>query len=137
VEIKVEKGKTVFSVHSPSGISQAVIERTDDKWPDAVILRLHLKGLENVRITNGRLTLEAAVSSHDDKQRFRLWKDGKESLPLDTKSPYWMDIRLIDGDGKPAKVIPLKDGYFEMMLPKAFFESNPKSITVNWIDFFR
>jgi hypothetical protein len=30
-----------------------------------------------------------------------------------------------------------KDGYFEMALPKAFFEGNPKSITLNWIDFYR
>ena len=49
VEVKVEKDKTVFSVHSPFGISQAVIERTDEKWPDTVMLRLHLKGLENFK----------------------------------------------------------------------------------------
>ena len=67
----------------------------------------------------------------------RLWKDGKEDAPLDAKSPYWMEIRIVGGDGKPAKEIPLKDGYFEMPLPKAFFEGNPKSITVNWIDFYR
>lgn len=38
---------------------------------------------------------------------------------------------------KPAKTIPLKDGYFDRRLPKEFFEGNPKSITVNWIDFYR
>ena len=38
---------------------------------------------------------------------------------------------------KPAKDIPLKDGYFELQLPKAFFKDNPKSITVNWIDFYQ
>ena len=36
------------------------------------------------------------------------------------------------------KALPLKDGYyFEMLLPKAFFEGNPKAITLNWIDFYR
>ncbi|HBI43799.1 MAG TPA: hypothetical protein DDY78_13250 [Planctomycetales bacterium] len=64
----------------------------------------------------------------------RLWKDGKEITPLDEKSPLWTDIR-IGGDGKPAKELPLKDGYFEMTLPQALCEGNPKSITVNWIDF--
>ena len=44
---------------------------------------------------------------------------------------------LTDSDGKPVKTIPLKDGYFEIQLPKALFEDNPKSITVNWIDFCR
>jgi hypothetical protein len=137
VEVRADKEKTAFIVKSPFGISQAVIERTDEKWPDAVMLRLHLKGLESFRATNGKVTLDAAVSSHDDKQQARLWKDGKEDSPLDAKSPYWMEIRMIGGDGKAAKAIPLKGGYIEMQLPKAFFDGNPKSITVNWIDFYR
>ena len=33
--------------------------------------------------------------------------------------------------------LPLKGGYFEMQLPAAFFEGNPKSITIDWIDFYR
>lgn len=135
VEVKTEKDKVVFSARSPFGISHAVIERTGEKWPDAVALRLHLKGLENFRVTNDKVKLEAAVSSQDGK--VRLWKDGKEDIPLDAKNPYWMEIRMVGGDGKPAKTIPLKDGYFEMQLPKAFFDGNPKSLTVNWIDFYR
>jgi len=57
--------------------------------------------------------------------------------PLDSKSPYWMDIRMVGDDGEPAAAIPLKGGYFEMQLPKAFFEGTPMSIKVNWIDFYR
>ena len=67
----------------------------------------------------------------------RLWKDGKEDAPLNAKSPYWIEVRILDGDGKQATVIPLKRGSFEMQLPKALFEGNPKTITVNWIDFYR
>ena len=135
VEVKVQKGTTVFLVHSPFGISQAVIERTDENWSDIVMLRLHLKGLENFKVTNGKVTLDSAVSSQDGN--VRLWKDGKEDSPLDSKSPYWTEIRMFGDDGKPMNTIPLKDGYFEMLLPKAFFEDNPKSITLNWIDFYR
>ena len=135
VEVRVENGKTVISVHSPFGISQAIIERNEKNWPDTVMLRLHLKGLENFKVTIGKVTLEAAVSSQDGK--VRLWKDGKEDSPLDSKHPYWMEIRMVGKDGKPVKTIPLKDGYFEMQLPKALFEDNPKSITLNWIDFYR
>ena len=62
---------------------------------------------------------------------------GKEDAPLDEKSPLWTDIRIVGSDGKPAKELPLKDGYFEMALPRAFFEDNPKAITVKWIDFYR
>ncbi len=137
VEVKIEDGKTFVSIRSPFGISQAVIERTEDKWPNPVVIRLQLKGLENLRIANGKVTLEAAVSSHTDKPRVRLWKDRKEDELLDSKSPYWMEIRSIGSDGKPTNVVPLKDGYFEMQLPKAFLEDNPKSITVHWVDLYR
>ena len=135
VEVKVEEGKTRFSVQSPVGISQAIIERSGDNWPTTVMLRLHLKGLEKFKVTNGKITLEASVSSQDGK--VRLWKDGKEDSPLDLKHPYWMEIRVVGKDVKPVKTIPLKDGYFEMQLPKAMFEDNPNSITLNWIDFYR
>ncbi len=137
VEVRAEKGKTVFSVKSPFGISQAVIERVDDQWPEAVVVRLHLKGLSNFRATNGKVTLDAAVSVDEGKAKVRIWKDGKEDAPLDEKSPFWMDIRILTGDGKPSRELPLKDGYFEMRLPRPFFEGNPKSITLNWIDFYR
>lgn len=137
VEVRAEKDRAVFSVKSPFGISQAVIERTDDKWPQAVVLRLHLKGLESFRASSGKVTLDAAVSVGKGKAKVRLWKDGKEDAPLDEKSPFWMDVRILTGDGKPAKELPLKDGYFELALPRAFFEGDPKTITLNWIDFYR
>lgn len=135
VEVTVENGKAVISVQSPFGLGQANIELSGNKRPTTVMLRLHLKGLEKFKVTNGKNTLEAAVSSQDAK--LRLWKDGKENSPLDSKHPYWMEIRMVGKDGEPVETIPLKDGYFEMRLPKSLFEDNPKSITLNWIDFYR
>ena len=75
------------------------------------------------------------MSSQTGKVRF--WKDGKEAAPLDVKSPFWTEIRIVVGDGKPARELPLKEGYFEATVPRAFFEGNPKTITVGWIDFYR
>jgi hypothetical protein len=46
-------------------------------------------------------------------------------------------VRIVGGDGKQAKEIPLKGIYFEMPLPGSLFEGNLKAITVNWIDFYR
>jgi hypothetical protein len=136
VEVQADKDKTVFDVKSPFGISQAVIEREGEKWPDAVVLRLHLKGLESFRASNGKVRLDAMVTIQKSEAKVRLWKDGKEDAPLDEKSPLWLDVRIV-GDGKPAKELPLKDGYFEVALPRAFFEGNPKSVTLNWVDFYR
>ncbi|MEI8018837.1 MAG: hypothetical protein WCH39_11610 [Schlesneria sp.] len=137
VEVKIEKDQAIFLVHSPNGISQAVIERVNEKWPEVIVLKLYLTGLESFRVSNGKVTVDASVSSHNDKQRVRLWRDGKEDAPLDIKSPYWMEIGMVGDDGKPLKTIPLKNGHFQIQLPKACFEDNPKSITINWIDFYR
>ena len=137
VDVKTEKDKVTFSVHSPFGISHAAIERAGEKWPDAVVLKLHLKGLENFKVKSGEVKLEGSASLQDGKPLVRLWKDGKEDTPLDAQSPYWMEVRILGGDGKQATELPLKDGCFETPLPKALFEGNPKTITVNWIDFYR
>jgi hypothetical protein len=133
VQVEVAKSKSIFSVHSPFGISQVIIERTDENWPDTVLLHLHLKGLEHFEVTNGKVTLEAAGAGPGERQ----WKDGMEDSPLNPRSPYWMETRVISKDEKPTNSIPLTDGYFEIQLPKALLEDNPKSITVSWIDFYR
>lgn len=137
VEVRADKDRALFVVKSPFGISQAVVERVDDAWPKTVTLRLHLKGLESFKVSNGKTTLDAPAGIQDGKPKVRQWKDGKEDAPLDDKSPFWMEIRMIGGDGKSAKALPLKDGYVEVTLPRAFFEGNPKAITAKWIDFFR
>ena len=137
IDVRSDMDRTLFIVKSPSGISQAIIERQADSWPKTVGLRLHLKGLESFRAANGKTTLNAAVSFQDAKPKVRQWKDANENAGFDNKSPLWMDLRIIGSDGKPAKAFPLQNGHFEIMLPTVFFEGNPKSITVSWVDFFR
>ncbi len=135
VEVKPQDGKAVFVVRSPTGVSHATIERTAEKWPNKLVIQLRLNGLENFRLSSDKMKLEASVSSHNGS--LRLWMDGQEDSPLDSKSPYWMNMRILGSDGKPTQAIPLKDGCFELELPKKFFESNPKSFKIEWIDFYR
>ncbi len=47
VAVGGDRERTTFDVRSPSGISRAVIGRTGAAWPKSVVVRLHLKGLEN------------------------------------------------------------------------------------------
>jgi hypothetical protein len=135
VEIRGDDAKAVFSVYSPLGASQAVITRRQESWPKAVVLRLHLRGLWSFQASNGKVKVDASASIGEGQTKVFIWKDGKKDAPLNEKSPLWMEIRIIGGDGKPAKQIPLKNGYFEITLPKAFFEGNPRSIALEWIDF--
>jgi len=124
--VRADKDKVTFIVKSPSGISQAVIERQDDNWPKVVAMRLHLKGLESFRVSNGKVRLDAAVSSQTGK--VRLWKDGKEDTPLDENSPFWIDIRMVGGDGKPAREIPLKDQAVCATTPTLYRVNNARMI---------
>ena len=137
VDVSAEKGEVTFSVRSLVGIGQAVIERAGEAWPDAVVLRLHLTGLEHFKVTGCKTTLEGSVSLQDGKPVARLWAGGRENAPLDAESPYWMGVGVLGGDGKPATGLPLKGGSFELPLPVALFEGQPKAVTVNWIDFYR
>jgi hypothetical protein len=150
--VSVEEGRTIVSMQSPFGISRARLERNGNHWPKIVTLRLHLTGLEHFSVTNGQTTLHVAVasqatssqatssqaaSSQATPQSVRLWLGDQEDLPLKRKNPYWMTVRRIGQDGKPVKTLPWADGYFEMQLPKALLDDHAKSITLNWIDFYR
>lgn len=135
VDSRAEVALVTFSVKCPSGIGQATIEKTEKAWPAKVVLRLHLTGLEFLQLSNGQTKLLAGISVAERKPR--LWIDGQENTPLDEKSPLWMPIRAVGADGKTTQGYPLKNGYFEMTLPKAFVEKNPPSLDIHWIDFYR
>ncbi len=135
VDVEARPDQTLLSIRSQSGIGQAVMQRTSASWPAKIVLRLHLQGLENLRVAAGGTQLEASVSSHDGQTR--VWKAGEEHASLTAASPFWLDLQRRDADGKPTAAIPLRGGYFEIVLPKALFEHNPPSFTIAWIDFYR
>lgn len=135
VEVKSEDDETLFVIRSPVGISNATIERTTEQWPDKVVIQLRLNGLESFKLSTDQSKLEASVSSQTGE--VRLWKEGKEGSPLDAKSLHWMEFKILGSDGEPTKAIPLKNGCFEMQLPKKIFEGNPKSFKLEWVDFYR
>ena len=68
------------------------------KWPKTVVLRLHLRGVKSLRISDGRTTLEVAVS--EPRRRRARWAsaDGNDEKPVDAKSPYWTEVRILDGE---------------------------------------
>lgn len=131
----VHDGHTIFSVRSPRGIGSATIHR--ESWPDHVSLRLHLRGLEGLSIRNGSVTFKASVLSHSGYRRLlRVVVDGQEKV-VDQGDPYRTEIGAFDANGKPVEGLPGEGGWFEMLLPQAFFEAKPKSLTIDWIDFYR
>jgi hypothetical protein len=77
------------------------------------------------------------VLSHSGNPRqFRVEKDGKEEK-VEKGSSYETVIKVLDANGKPTAGLPGKDGYFEMTVPKALLDGDPKTMELGWIDFFR
>jgi len=137
VVVSVQDEKTVLTVVSPFGIGKATIKCTAQRWPETLVLRLRLSGLESLVVGNARTQLAASVSSQGDGAvRLRLMTDGPEQ-PLDSSSQYWMDIRSYDAEGKPARPPLGKSGYFEMTIPKALLDDDSRTLEVRWIDFYR
>ena len=123
IAVEASKGTTVFTVTSPSGIGSADIGLKSGKWPGESALRLRLKGLESLTVSNGNVTLAASASSHGGGQRVFLIQ-GNEEKSLGRGDPYWMEVQA-------------RGTEFELKLPAALFRGNAKRLTVSWIDFYR
>lgn len=132
-----DRERTTFDVRSPSGIGRAVIGRTGAAWPKGVVVRLHLKGLENLKVSAGTVAVGAAVGVRDGKLEVRQWVPGQDETPLAPEDPRRLAVRVLGKDGKAAAGVPLDGGHVEVTLPAAFFRDNPKSLTVEWVDFYR
>ena len=132
VAITTEGDSTVFAVTSPSGIDGATIERKGDVWPKVVVLRLNLKGLESLRISNGTTELSASVNRRTGG--VRLLADGKALAEKGSGTaaidPLWTSIQSFDAAGDTGH-------YFGMTLPKAMLDEKAKTLTIRWIDYYR
>jgi len=67
----IRSDKTILTVASGSGIGGATVELKADRWPEELILRVRLHGLESLTISTGEVKLAASVLSHGDYQQLR------------------------------------------------------------------
>jgi hypothetical protein len=139
LEAKVEKDRTIIAVHSRFGIGRSAVTRNGDRWPETLVLRVHLGSLESLRISNAEVMLSASVIPYQGQyyRRLHLDRGGQEGPNLDATSPYWMEIVTTGPDGKPTQSMPVPNGYFEMRVPKALLAANPKTLTLEWADWYK
>jgi hypothetical protein len=122
-------------VQSPTGIGAAAFQLESGVMPENIILRLHLQGLEELRLTSAKETVGASVSSGDTPIiQERVISSGSESTIL-PNHPLWMSIDIVSEQPEPA--IPLQEGYFEIALPVEFLQKAGNSFEIEWIDFYR
>lgn len=131
-----ESSQTVIEIHSDFGIGSASFELVSGSMPDTLLLRLHLKGLEEFRLISNQAAIAASASSsevfHVTNQRIIASGNEFSITPID---PLWMKVEIVSGQA--GKKIPLEEGYFEITVPKEFIRTAGNSFEIQWIDFFR
>jgi hypothetical protein len=136
VTVAADAQQAVVEVFSPSGIGSAEVVITSAARPQKIVLRLHLRGLEQLRFTYGDATVTASLSSTGDSATQQTYRgDGQEQAIVEG-SPYWMSIRLVPAGGSPA-TIPLENGYIEVEAPQDFLANRKTKFAIQWIDFYR
>ena len=116
----IERSKTIFDVKSGFGIGGGKIKLATGEWPEKVLVRLHLTGLEGFSVSNGKQSLNRSN----------------------------LDIRILDLKGNPVKgpyllksLGPNKseriEGFYEATIPKSLLTEDAKEIQISWVDFYR
>lgn len=135
-EVALSGRGVVVDIYSNRGIGAATVELTGGPAPDTVELRLHLRGLEELRLSYGEAAVVASVASgpgHAVSQR-RVGADGSEE-PLDPAHPAWLAIRIVAPEADPA--IPLREGHIAVAVPRDALSGPEGAFSIQWVDFFR
>jgi hypothetical protein len=134
IDIQQENNLTTVDIHSPIG--SATFELASGAMPEKLILRLHLAGLEELRLVSDQTTLASHGSSNEvfNVTGQSVIAAGNEYAitPID---PLWIKVEIVSN--LTPKTIPLMEGYFEIIVPKEFIRSAGNSFEIQWIDFFR
>jgi hypothetical protein len=133
VRIFSEGECAVINVESRRGIGRASIKRIAKSWPKKLLLRLHLQGMEGLKLTAGETTVSAWVSSGGDFKCYTALIQGGQEESLNETSPYWVETSSV---GVSAK-IPAANHYFELEVPQELLKSNPDALDIHWVDFYR
>ena len=134
--VSMEGEIVIIEVQSQSGIGSATIELVSGEFPENILLRLHVQGLEELRLSYSGTAITASVSSRDGRnvvQSLVTPDEGERSITPD--SPSWLDIALVSEQSTPN--IPLDQGYFEITLPEGLLTEADRSFSIQWVDFYR
>ena len=141
LECRLEGQAAVVDVRSRRGIGGGTIVLPDKNGPRKIILRMHLRGLENLRISNDDIEISASVLSHGDnrilQQARRLAAGTGKAEALKKADPHHLTIEIVDRAAKAGRKIPVQDGYFQITLAPVLLKGSGKTLRLHWIDFYR
>lgn len=116
-----EGWSAVLDVTSATGIGSGWVSLVAGAWPQPVLLRLHLAGLEELTLKAGEAVVQASVSSGPGRAVRQVDAAGQELLP---DSPLWLEVSF-------------GDGYFDVLLPPDLLAPDVAAFDISWIDFYR
>jgi hypothetical protein len=122
--------RLLVDVQSASGIGSAGIRAADGQMPPAVLMRFHLRGLEQMTFAFGDAIVKLSVPSGGDRPVTQSVVEQGQESPITPESPYWMEAAQMTAEGSA-------DSVFEITSPPAFSTSPTASFTIGWIDFYR
>jgi hypothetical protein len=126
--------RLILDITSPSGIGAARATILSAAQPEAIELRLHLQGLEEFRFAYGEQVITIAVPSvGQGAARATVVQAEGGEVALTSESPYWMEVRVEQGDPGSATPTPL----FVVQAPPDFLQRGERNFEVSWIDFYR
>lgn len=151
VTTELTKGRAVIDVVDKEGINGLNARLVEGEWPEEVIIRLHLRGLESLEISYSNFTIATGVPSTGDPGSPLILSVVDEAGHEQSVSPsadvYYPDIQVITPDGVTAvgplatgerPPFPLPEGSaFEITLPPHFHHGDHLSFSLQWIDFYR
>jgi hypothetical protein len=130
VTTTIDGERLLVDVQSSSGIGSAGVRAADGEMPPAVLLRFHLRGLEQMTFAFGGAIVKLSVPSGGDRPVMQSVVEGGQDRPITPESPYWMEVTQTTADGSAENI-------FEVAAPPAFFTSPTANFTIGWIDFYR
>ncbi|MFN8475195.1 MAG: hypothetical protein U0822_23635 [Anaerolineae bacterium] len=132
----IEGDTAIVDIRSPRGIGGATVD-LGAQAVKRVVLRLHLKGLEELRFQYGDTVVKVSLPSYGPPEpRESVATTAQSEQPIGPNSTYWMKVTIVPESGAAAR-IPLESGYIEVEAPPAFFQSGATSFTTSWVDFYR
>ena len=137
VAARNEGGRARIDVSSPRGIGSASIRILAAERPREIVLRFHLRGLEELRFEYDSTAVVVSLPTGAPGtviEEVRI--PGRPARRLAGGGPHWMAVQPRHADGSPAER-PQPDGWIEVHVPEDFVNGNADAFRIVWVDFYR
>jgi len=131
----------LLDVYSASGLGRASVRWVAGSYPAHIRLRLHLRGLEELRVTYAATVITLSIPSSGEfavrQEQAAAGPAPQQAHSISSDSPYWMKTAIVGQTVSRQNPIPLTDGWIEVELPQHFFRGRYTEFAIQWVDFYR